>query len=65
VAVGNACQLIGSLQRTAEQAASDRKGSLFLRGKEERVGGEEGRREGRGGRKLCRTQCVLSPLTLW
>ena len=39
--MGNACQLIGSLQRRAEQAASDRKGSLFLRGKEERVGGEE------------------------
>ena len=39
--MGNACQLIGSLQRRAEQAASDRKGSLFLRGKVERVGGEE------------------------
>lgn len=49
--MGNACQLTGSLQRRAELPASGRKGNLFLRGKEQRVGREEGRSRGRGGQR--------------
>ena len=49
--MGKACQLTGSLQRGAEQPASGRKGNFFLRGKEERVGREEGRRKSKGGQR--------------
>ena len=48
--MGNACQLTGSLQRRAELPASGRKGNLFLRGKEERVGERRGE-AGAGGQR--------------